>query len=584
MKKITTASLLAAFGGLLFGACEVKQAPAEPQMEEVIAAFCDLAYTCCEENEAAYFLGPYVLPEECTSRLMETASVSPITNLDLSALAGLRAGTLLIPNLPALNEAVQDGRVEISREGLDACKAYLADGDCNEYEEPEVAVGCQPPTVPEETGPCAPGKLFIGKLVEGQDCSSGAFTFECAPGYRCGTGSGLGVNGRCVRLRQVTETCVIDSDCDTGLYCSELDGTCKAFSKKGETCAYADRNDPAPIEETLLVKCSPQLACNPLTELCVEACQAGATCETNADCDEDQELSCILSRCSKLRQLDQPCAETLNCAEGLRCATNPQAPAELSCQPTLPLNAPCTAGTDCDSGYCPVATAICTDPVDIGDPCPTGTTEECGEGACVRENPSATCVDETDCPESDLCMPDGFCGYHCIEKKDDGATCDLDIECTSETCVSSFCRTLPLERGVACDDGTDCESLFCNYESPRECDNLPLALNDPCMSGSECDSGVCFDGECTSGLDEGDGCGDAGDPPCDPFTTYCDGEKDPPVCVVLRETGEECESPAQCRGDCTLAHGRLLCSPAAEKEKAVCDGGGAGIGAGGAAN
>lgn len=585
MKKITTASMLAAVGGLLFGACDQKQAPAEPQIEEVIEAYCDLAYTCCEDAETDYFVGPYVLPGECTSRLMEAASLSAATQFDLSDLAGLRTDTLIIPNLPALNEAVQDGRTVISREGLDECKEYLSKNDCNEYVEPEDVDGCQPPPEPEPPGPCAPQNLFIGQLVEGQDCSSSAYTFECAPGYRCGTGAGLGINGRCVRLRQATETCVADTDCETGLYCSLLDGTCKAFSGKGETCVYADRNDAAPTPETQLVRCAAHLACNPLTELCVEACQEGATCAYDTDCDDEQDLTCILGRCSHLRELDQPCAATANCAEDLRCAPNPQSEGgDFACQPTLPTNAPCDVGSDCESGYCPVATMICTDPVDVGDACPSGSNDECGDAACVRENPSEACVDDDDCPGSEDCMPDGFCGYHCIEKKDDGATCDLETECTSGTCVAGFCRTLPLERGVECENAIECESLFCNYEDTRECDTLPLALNDPCASGAECDSGVCFEGECTNGLDEGEACDDASDPPCDPSATYCDYDEDPPVCVLLRETGEECESSQQCRGECVLAQGRMLCSPAAKKEEAVCDGGGAGIGVGGAAN
>jgi len=588
MKKITTATLLAACGGLLFGACEVKQAPAEPQIEEVFEAFCDMTFTCCEEVEAGYFVGPYVLPSECTSRMMEFASVSPVTAIDLTLVAGLRMGDLLIPNLPALNEAVQDGRTVISREGLDECKEYLGSGDCNEYVEPEPLEGCQPAVPAPPPGPCDPSNLFIGQLIEGQDCTSGGFSFECKPGYRCGTGAGLGVNGRCVRLRQVTETCVADTDCESGLYCSKLDGTCKAFSDVGETCAYADRNDPAPSADTLLVRCASHLACNPLSELCVEACQEGALCAYDTDCDDGLGLTCILGRCSQPRQLDQPCAMTENCDEGLRCATNPQAPAELSCQPTLPLNAPCTEGTDCESGYCPATSTtpgtalICTEPVDIGEPCPMATSDQCGDGACVRESPSTACTLPADCPNSGECMVDGYCGYYCIEKKDDGATCDVDTECTSETCIAGFCRTIPLDLGVACEDAAECESLFCNYETERECDNLPLDLNDPCLFGGECDSGVCFENECTNGLDEGDGCGDAGDPPCNPFETYCDFELETPICVILRETGEECDSPLQCRGDCVLAQSRMLCSPAAKKEAAVCDGGGAGIGAGGA--
>ena len=75
-----------------------------------------------------------------------------------------------------------------------------------------------------------------------------------------------------------------------------------------------------------------------------------------------------------------------------------------------------------------------------------------------------------------------------------------------------------------------------------------------------------------SGLEEGDECGKSGQQPCYPHELYCDPEVEPPVCAPLLETGEPCKNDNQCRGQCTLRYGRMLCAPAAAPKHAVCDG------------
>ncbi len=584
LTKTLPAVFFLSAGGLLAGACDVTRAPAEPQVEDLLTAVCDLAFDCCDQGEAAYYLGPYVLPDDCASRMIEASSLSGSFPINLAALAGLRQGQLTVPNLPALNEAVQAGSVVIDETALTECIDYLSTQNCNEPveddDEDEPVATCVPPTVSEEDSPCETSKIFIGQLTEGQDCTSAGTGLECAPGYRCGTGAGLGVFGRCVRLRQETETCVADSDCQPDLYCSPLDGTCQAPSEKGEVCVFADRNDPAPAAETLLVRCESHLSCDPLSRTCVEACEEGATCADDTDCDQTEDLVCVLGRCSDLRSENQPCAVSEHCQAGLRCGVSVQDPGEMTCQPALEDGEVCQTGRDCESGYCAADSGLCEDTADLGEACPSGLSEECGEGACAPENPSTPCTDASDCPGSGTCtyqgypLYDSYCGTYCIELKSDGASCENEAECESGACVAGSCATPPLNLGDECESADQCESGFCNYEDTRECDTLPLSLSKPCMSGFECESRVCFEGECTRGLSEGEECSDPSEPPCDPHTTYCDAvDFEPPVCRLLRETGEACEYDGQCRGACELNHNRLLCSPSAPQGEVVCDGG-----------
>lgn len=590
-RRILAAGLLLPMGSLLFGGCDVTTAPAEPPVEDLLSAVCELAFHCCDRGEAGYYLGPYVLEGDCAGRLTEAASLQGSIPIDLSSLANLRAGELVIPNLPALSEAVQAGKVVIDQPALDACIEYLRSQDCNEppQETDEPAPSCVPPAVVPQDTPCETDKIFIGQLIEGQDCTSPGLSLECAPGYRCGTAVGLGVFGRCVRLRQETETCLADTDCDTGLYCSALDGTCRPPGKKGEVCVFADRNDPSPDPQTQLVRCEDHLFCDPLSRTCVESCEEGATCSYDSDCDSSEQLLCVLGRCSSVRAAKQPCEVNEHCGEGLRCGVSIQDPSAMTCEPALENGAGCETDRDCQSGYCDQTTDTCSATADVGDACPSGLSAECGGGACVPETPSSPCTDDTDCPRSGVCvyqaypLYDSFCGTYCIALKTDGATCSSAAECSSGACIAGRCATPPLNLGDECESAEQCASGFCNHEDTRECDNLPLALSKPCTSGSECNSRVCFEGECTRGLSAGEECDDPAEPPCDPLATYCDSlDSDPPRCTPLRETGAACAYDTQCRGGCVLRHSRMLCSPAAREGKAVCDGGdGPSPGAGG---
>jgi hypothetical protein len=580
------------FGTLAFGlfaakACNddskgetdaTQRTPVSPAVHQLLQMACDLSLHCCSRGEVDWYLGPYVDANSCADRMFDLATRSHAATLDLASVAGLSDVALLFPNLAALDQAAEEGRVILDEEAFAACRSHLTDLGCNEPE--QAAEGCQPlPPLPEES-PCDARRLFVGQLAEGETCTSmDGLSLECAPGHVCGVGVGLGVTGRCVVVKQEGETCSSQEECDDGLYCSALDGTCQQRRQEGEVCVFADRDHPNPPAETLLVRCEPHLSCDPITNTCVARCQPGARCIGNDECDEAQGLACIVGRCDMPRSKGLPCIADDDCEEGLHCGPDMFDPNAFVCTGPKPDHAECAAHDECESQFCSPQSLQCSPRAAVGNPCPSGDGAECEEGACAPEQPLSWCTGPVDCPLTGECdLVTGQCGTYCVAGKQDGATCEADSECTSGGCVAGFCRTRPLGLGVGCDDASDCESEFCGYDTPRVCAELPLGLGSPCFANEECASGVCFPNtltgipECISGLDAGELCGEADRPPCNPNRTYCDHDRAPAVCAPLKETGESCKAAGECRGDCTIRHGRQLCAPAAPEGVAICDG------------
>jgi hypothetical protein len=268
-----------------------------------------------------------------------------------------------------------------------------------------------------------------------------------------------------------------------------------------------------------------------------------------------------------------------DCEAGLHCGPDIFDPAALICSPPKPNASSCEAHDECDSGFCSPQTFLCSPTVSVGSPCPSGDGAQCSGGACAQEEPLVFCSGPLDCPVTGVCDTfTGACGTYCVAAKQDGAACDANSECTSSACIAGFCRSPPLGLGVGCDQATECESSFCSYDTPRVCAELPLGLGSACLAAEECESRVCFPStptglpECITGLEQGELCGDADRPPCNPNKYYCDHEQAPAVCAPLKETGEACKGAGECRGDCVVRHGRQLCTPAAPEKAAICDG------------
>lgn len=564
-----------------------------PSVQELVNGFCDVAFRCCTPGEVAYLIAPYLNKDSCKDRLNQETELEPSALFKLIELGGLR---MRIPNLGALDRAAREHRGHIDAEAVKACKTYLANLPCNQV--PENAEGCQPiPPEPDQT-PCDPRKLFIGEIPSGDECTSEIGSLECEPGLVCRTSYEFGVKGQCVRPGAEGEPCVPDDtpfpvvdpdfedpECERGLFCSRLDGTCQHLRKEGETCVYSDRENLNPSSETLVLPCASNLDCDPVTDTCVAHCQQGAACSSDDDCDtEQQDLHCIVGRCDKKRAEGLPCAYDEDCVEGLRCAQDKTQTDMVSyiCQQKFAVGETCTAHEECATGFCDLDTFTCADTVAVGGLCPSGQDQQCGDGDCVTD--PTTCTMDSECTGSNKCEIDpisgnGLCAYYCVARKNDGALCDADLECVSKNCIVGFCRTLPLSLGQTCTNDDQCDSGFCGLETERVCTDLPLHLSDACAYDDQCESKVCDQtGDtpvCATGLDEGEACGGFDDAPCNPFKFFCDIELDRPVCVPLHEAGESCTDSNhsyQCRGSCTLTLGRYICDATPAPDAVVCDG------------
>jgi hypothetical protein len=566
MRMRTRGNVVMVALGLAIGACGDGSTNVEEPVGNLADAVCDLVFGCCTGGEAAVLVGPYVTVDDCAERLVNSATLAPGSTINLGAFGG---GSIVLPNLADLQRAIDDGRTEVDNDAVAACLAVIEATGCNTIEDEEPPTGCVPPEPVEET-PCDEDKLFIGTVGDGGQCSSPGTSFECKPGLACRSGGATGVNGACVEPGDVNDLCFFDAECKQELYCSQFDGTCQIPKAEGETCVYSNPDDPDPPAATLLVECAETLSCDPVTDTCVAACQRGASCFSDLQCDEDAGLQCIIGRCGLPRGIGLPCNANDDC-ESDRCDFDPNV-SEFVCVAKLANGDACNGDdADCASGFCDTTVFECAAQVAPPGLCPSARDPQCADSYC--ETTTVFCTSDTECVGSGTCdLVSGICEYYCVALRADGAACTRGGQCQSETCVNGFCRTVPLADGEPCNFASECESEFCGFELTRVCTRLPLANGGACTSGTQCSSGLCFAGQCDTGLGDGDRCDQAGTPPCG-RDLYCDTESSPIACVPVREAGEGCASSVQCRGACTIAFGRTMCDATPAEGAAVCDGG-----------
>jgi hypothetical protein len=566
--RTTRFALLAA----LFAGCGGSSADPQEVAEDLAGALCDLSFRCCTTGEVHYILGPYVTQEDCAARLVNSANLNTSLSFSLDL---FEEGGVFLPNLAALDEAVEDGRTEVDRDQVDACIEHLQQIECNALEEEPTM--CIPPERDVED-PCDPLLMFDGKQSEGERCSSVGFSFECERGLACRAISVLGTDGACVAPGEVGDYCFTDQECGIDLYCSQLDGTCQLLGQPGDVCAYADPDDPAPDDATLLLRCDEGLSCDPVTDLCVAPCERGASCTDDIDCDEAAGLLCILGRCDTLRGEGLPCADDLHCEPGLICRVSLAEGGVFVCSQPLAVGEFCSVDPDCASGYC-APDLRCAPSFDPGEPCPVYDHAQCKNGYCsdtITTDSLPFCDQQADCPASSCDLVRHECVPVCVQRKADGQACGCDgfgvcndFECLSNECVNGTCRTLPLENGQECDSPEQCESEFCGHDGL--CDMLPLPDGKLCFYPEECESRVCSEGICTPGLQAGSEC-TPGLVDC-AADLFCDPEERPPICVPVLDTGEVCKTSEECRGSCVLRLGRMVCDPTPPVNGAICDGG-----------
>ncbi len=292
-----------------------------------------------------------------------------------------------------------------------------------------------------------------------------------------------------------------------------------------------------------------------------EICSAtGEPCESAASCTGGLCVSTPSgSVCS---QSCDPMRPALGCPPGFHCGAEPGS-CDGFCLPgaigVAPLDAACSADTDCASG-------VCRDPGD-------------GRARCLEPCRG----DRGDCVDGDVCVAsEGSC-FVCVAASSFGSprglgeSCDTDAACRSGHCVVSEgvgeCG-IPCSAGGACAEGFACIEGDCVLERRQP-------IGGPCRTSGDCAGGaVCaVQGErrwCTAECTDASGC---------PSGFTCAEAGGARICApVGRLVGEPCASDAECttamcRGGfcssgCDAAHRcgpGFLCEPESDGSRACHD-------------
>ncbi len=342
----------------------------------------------------------------------------------------------------------------------------------------------------------------------------------------------------------VNDACVSGScqpgesfDCSAGATACRV-GACSVGDDGKPACALKDLPAGAPCDDGLYCTvgqtCDDKGSCSPgEPRSCAEA---SGPC-TDGVCDDDKD-ACVA----------KPKATGLPCDDGLFCSESEACNDAGVCAMTKARSCP-NAFASCQIGVCDETNGACTlglapaatacddsDPCTVGDSCSaTGTCvggsakvckgDACNAAACdstsgqcklVPLQSGIACDDGLGCTLNDSCDGKGICkagGWDksCTCAAD--ADCDDGNACTTDTCGTAGC-TFAVESGKACDDG------------------------DPCSSTSICDAGGgCVASKLFDCSGASNGCNDA----------ICNGDSGSATCeLVPRPSGTACDDDQPC--------------------------------------
>lgn len=480
------------------------------KFQPLVEAECGWLFDCCTSGERDYRLGP-ATPDQaaCVERtfdLIEAGTYSPIPGGEFD----LRVVRLL--NYIAYD--LDRGRIDIDDDALEACIAERAGRNCNAI--PDTSGDrCVPPPPPMTGDACRPELILVGTQKRGQDCNLGSL--ECEPGTVC---SGVGSESVCVPGIADGGTCFEDYHCPAPLLCDYATGTCTAGAAAGESCTFADPDNP--VSGTEVQRCGEGLQCDPTSNKCVGyECAYGSSCDDDGMCPSG--LFCVRYECGPKAEIGDECYNHDDCADGV-CDWNANV-----CAAPLPNGSLCQGSEFCMSDYCgydtTLGTNVCMPGVGTGQSCLSYDDDECTDGWCDTSLATPTCVAEV-----------GE-GGSCVQTRE----CDSDAELV---CAGGSCESVPLPNGSPCGDHSDCES------------------------------GACFEAMCVAAGGAGDNCSLVGDqPPCGE-NFYCDAPLDPAMgtCAMRGSTGAACMAANECWAGCTVRYGQQICAQGSPPGEAICDG------------
>lgn len=259
--------------------------------------------------------------------------------------------------------------------------------------------------------------------------------------------------------------CETSDDCEVGLFCDEVLGTC---------VVCRDSRDCEVGQFCFDHACLPWV-CVPGSSIC-----DGSYLKT---CGPDGEGFVT----------ERNCDDSNPCTVGDGCE-------DRRCVPGKPLDCgdgnPCTADVCTTDGGCmhaPLDGVSCDD----GDPCSTH--DRCVEGTCLGE--ARDCSDGNPCTD-DFCEPARGC-VHLPNQ----AWCEDGDPCTGmDSCTLGICLGTPV---MVCDDLDPCTKDRCAmgtcvYEPVPECG--PCVEDPECDDGNPCSQDLCSSGSCIHIFAPGAGC------------------------------------------------------------------------------
>ncbi len=448
-------------------------------------------------------------------------------------------------------------------------------------------------------------------ISAGKECDDGSF---CTVGETCDGGGncGGGVAKTCAEVGNACNTGACDEDadscqqvakpetvvCDDGQFCTvgdhcNGDGSCIGGGPQDCPGSYKDCKAGACDEDG--DKC---IQTNVVGNYCDDdnACTQLDVCSTGGVCVGSEPKTCPGGLCA-VGVCDpagggcgtKPAAAGSACNDGNACTKSDKCDDAGGCKGSDPMTC---AGDSCNDGVCnPLSGACGKQPKKDGATCDDGQActkpDGCVSGTCKGGPWTCSCQTDADCDDSNPCTEDGCAAvagtYACVNKPNDGQSCNDGVACTVEDVCSN--GGVCAGKQVECDDGNVCTSDYCTSGpgAPTGCENKPQA-------GTECDDGqACFiadacdeEGACKGTPVECKDSNPCTDDACDPGTGGCtfnanigpcdDGDKCTPVdacsekeCLPGKQMS--CDDKSICTADSCSAG---ICKHSAVNEGATC--------------
>ena len=202
--------------------------------------------------------------------------------------------------------------------------------------------------------------------------------------------------------------------------------------------------------------------------------------------------------------LDSPCSLGSNCQSGI-CLHN------LCVGSNLPVGSHCIQNSQCASQSCQYSQCATTTPR-LPDYAPCQARQECQSGLCLYAGnrmgsscyPSnlpqnAPCFQNVQCSQGLACLNASINSPNfCLPQRASGQPCIMNSDCSSELCLNYLCVPRgAISVGQPCLRNEQCvKDSYCSWNSGSGrslCRSL-LSLNQTCGSSMECVSGLCGGG------------------------------------------------------------------------------------------